>query len=73
MLRDGTGADVTDAIPGNGDCIAAIQLVDQDGNVKEEFGRNEWGTFFSVFQPNKWKLKRVQLENAAAPKETFMT
>jgi hypothetical protein len=73
VLRDGTGADVTDSVPGNGDSVCAIQLIDQDGNVEEEFGRNKWGTFFSVFQPNKWELKRAQLADSVAPKETLMT
>jgi hypothetical protein len=67
QLLDNDGRDVTDAVPGNGTCVATIQLVTPDGAVRESFARNQWGTFFQVYQPNKW-----QPNDPSAPRETIM-
>lgn len=61
VLRDADGTDVTAAVPGDGSCVAAVQLVEAGGAVRRSFARNAWGSFFTVFQPNKWQLKRRQL------------
>lgn len=70
-LLDGVGADITAAIPGSGsgECVATVQLVSTSGEVLDSFDRNEWGTFFRVYQPNKWRAKR---DAAAAERETIM-
>lgn len=72
VLRDSKGSDVTDAVPGNGEAVAVVQLASADGAVIEEFPRNQWGGFFQVFQPNKWQIKRRELESGQAAKETIM-
>ena len=71
-LLDSEGTDVTDNVPGNGTCVAEIHLIGDNGVVRQTFERNKWGTFFQVFQPNKWQLKREQLANEAAEQETVM-
>lgn len=71
-LLDEHGADATDNVPGDGSCVSEVQLVDNAGNVIERFSRNEWGTFFQVYQPNKWQAKRLQLQPSVVSKETLM-
>lgn len=72
-LLDNAGQDVTSEVPYTGACVSCIQLVDPSSReVQQEFPRNEWGTFFQVFQPNKWKLKRAQLAAGTAARETVM-
>lgn len=72
-LLDDAGEDVTEDVPYTGACVSCIQLVDPaSGEVRQEFPRNQWGTFFQVFQPNKWKLKRGQLAAGTAARESVM-
>lgn len=72
-LLDESGQDVTSDVPGSGACVACVQLVDtKSGEVRQEFPRNQWGSFFHVFQPNKWKLKRAQLSKGTAARESVM-
>lgn len=72
-LRDAQGMDVTGEASGDGSCVERIEVVDAGGVVRETYKRNEWGSFFQVFQPNKWRLKRQQLAAEQAPQETLMT
>lgn len=72
-LLDDAGHDVTQDVQGSGACVSCVQLVDPgSGEVLRDFPRNEWGTFFQVFQPNKWKLKRRQLAQGTAARESVM-
>jgi hypothetical protein len=53
--------------------VAQIELVDDAGRVLESHPRNKWGSFFSVYQPNKWQLKRAALAASTGERETVMT
>ena len=77
-LVDHSGTDVTAAIPGDGSCVACIELREQDGSVHERFHRNAYGTSFQVYQPNKWDAEYVAKqrqklgEQLSAERETIM-
>jgi hypothetical protein len=48
--------------------VVALELRDRDSGEVTRLERNEWGTFFRVFQKNSWEKKRREaLERAAAP------
>jgi hypothetical protein len=72
VIRDKGGQDITGSIPGDGSNVGSIDLVSADGALHKRFERNKWGSFFQVFQPNKWQLKRRQLATGMAGKETLM-
>lgn len=73
VLLDESMTDITDDVPGSGTAVAHILLVDPaSGEERQKFARNEWGTFFQVFQPNRWHQKRRQLAQGTAARETVM-
>lgn len=49
----------------DGSDAVAVQLTDANKQQSTRLERNEHGTFYRVFQPNKWRLKK-QAEAAAA-------
>lgn len=53
--------------PGAADGSDAAAVVLQHPTTQEvtRLGRNEQGTFFRIFQPNKWRLKKQQEQEAA--------
>ena len=72
QLLDGSGADVTDGIEADGTNVAKIQLVDKASTVVQSFARNKWGTFFKVYQPNKWQKNRGLTAEESMERETIM-
>jgi hypothetical protein len=60
VLRDWRGADITAAVPGSGTEVARIELWDRSqARVVRAYGRNDAGSFYQVFQPNKWRQKQA--------------
>jgi hypothetical protein len=50
----------------DGSDAAAVVLQHPTTQEVTRLGRNEQGTFFRVFQANKWRLKKQQEQEAAA-------
>jgi hypothetical protein len=51
----------------DGSDVAAVLLRDPATDEESRLERNEFGTFFRIFQANKWVLKKkAQAEAAAA-------
>jgi hypothetical protein len=60
-LKDWQGEDVTADVPGSGEEVARIELVDPETNVPvRAYGRNEDGGFFQTFMLNKWRQRVAQ-------------
>jgi hypothetical protein len=47
----------------------AVLLLDLGSGEVTRLERNEQGSFFRIFQPNKWLIKKQQAEAAAAAQE----
>ena len=73
VLRDAEGRDVTDCIPGDGSAVECVE-VHRDGGCVDSFERNQWGSFFRVYQPHgRWQAKRqALLAGASKEAETIM-
>lgn len=61
LVADATGKDVSlvaaDGAPASafdGSDAAAVVLTDRETGEASRLERNEWGSFYRVFQPNKW-------------------
>lgn len=50
----------------DGSDAVAVVLTDPTNGEVTRLERNEQGSFFRVFQPNKWRLKKQQEAEAAA-------
>ncbi|GBF87795.1 calcineurin-like phosphoesterase [Raphidocelis subcapitata] len=73
LVADATGKHVSlvaagDAPPARDDGSDAVAVLLRDPSTGEtsRIGRNERGTFFRVFQPNKWEAKRREAQERAA-------
>lgn len=63
-LVDERGREV-DAINTDGSAAVAVEVLDSSGEIVRRAERNSHGTFFQIFQPNKWVLRK-QKESAEA-------
>jgi len=59
-------ADGRPPVRDDGADLAALVLTHPDGGEVTRLGRNEAGTFFRVFQANKWRKKKAEAAAAAA-------
>lgn len=60
-LKDWQGEDITADVPGSGEEVERIELLDPITNVPvRAFGRNERGQFFQTFMLNKWRQSVAQ-------------
>jgi hypothetical protein len=60
-LKDWQGEDLTAGVPGSGDEVCRIELLDPETKVPvRAFGRNDLGGFFQTFMLNKWRQKAAQ-------------
>lgn len=69
LVADASGKDVSvvaagDAPPAafDGSDVMAVLLRDRETGEAQRLERNEWGTFFRVYQPNKWAAKRAEAQ-----------
>lgn len=58
-LVDGQGREV-DAINTDGSVAVAVELTHPQTGEVQRIERNMYGTFFTIFQPNKWVMKKQQ-------------
>lgn len=54
-IVDSDGKEVPDE---DASAAAALELVDTVSSEVERIERNERGSFFRIFQPNKWRMKK---------------
>lgn len=60
-LRDWEGEDITSDVPGSGEEVMRIELLDPETKqVVRAYGRNDLGGFFQTFMLNKWRQRIAQ-------------
>ncbi|KAI8474051.1 MAG: Metallo-dependent phosphatase-like protein [Monoraphidium minutum] len=72
LVADATGKDVSlvtadGGAPAadDGSDAAAVLLTDRASGEVTRLERNEWGTFFRVYQPNRWAAKQKEAQERA--------
>lgn len=50
----------------DGSDAVAVLLRDRETGEEQRMERNEWGSFYRVYQPNKWAAKRREAQERAA-------
>ena len=60
-LTDWQGQDLTSNIPGTGEEVERIELLDPETKMTvRAYGRNVFGGFFQTFMLNKWRQRTAQ-------------
>jgi hypothetical protein len=49
----------------DGSDVEAVLLRDRESGEVSRLERNEWGSFYRVFQPNKWAAKQREARERA--------